>query len=66
MGVTIVANEFSEETVKQLQEEADNLYEKYNYSAGALMHHFAQKGLGVGMFSANGKIILSCRAMIKV
>ena len=59
MGVTIVASEFSDETTKKLQEEADELTNKYNYSEYAIMHHFALKGFVVSIVSANGRKIMN-------
>ena len=66
MGVTIVASEFSEETRKKLQEEADKLEKEYKYSPHAIMHHFVkQKHLTVSLNSANGKMIMNCRSALK-
>lgn len=64
MGVTIVANEFSEETRVKLQEEADKLANEYHYSNYAIMHQFAQKKLlSVSLNSANGQMVMSCRSI---
>lgn len=65
MGVTIVANEFSEVTQKKLQEEADKLANDYHYSNYAIMHHFAKKRLSVSMGAANGQIIMNCRSVCR-
>lgn len=65
MAVTIVANEFSKETVKVLQEEVDKLEREHRYSAHAIMYHLAQKGFCVSLYSANGKLILNCKSAIK-
>lgn len=64
MGVTIVANEFSKETEKKLQEEADRLSNEYHYSPFKIMDYFVErKLLAVSLNSANGQIILSCRSI---
>lgn len=63
--VTIVANEFSEETKRELQKEADKLA-KENYSAHAIMHHFASvRRLQVNLYSASGQLTLNCKAVCK-
>ena len=64
--VTIVANEFSEETKKTLQEEADKLASEYNYSPHAIMEYFAKrKLLAVSLYSVSGQLTLRCKAVCK-
>ena len=65
MGVTIVASEFSDETTKKLQEEADELANKYNYNDYAIMHHFALKGFAVSNVSAHGRMIMNLNSKCK-
>ena len=59
MTVTIVASGFSDETTKKLQEEANDLANKYNYTEYAIMHHFALKGFIVSIVSVNGRKIMN-------
>lgn len=62
MEVTIVANEFSEETRKNFQREADQLA-KQNYSAHAIMQHLAsKKHVATSMIYANGKSCIRCHS----
>lgn len=64
MGVTIVANGFSKETIQQLQKEADDLA-KNNYSNYAIRHYFVEtKHMAVSLNSANGKMIMRCYSVL--
>ncbi len=63
MGVTIVANEFSEETRKNFQKEADELA-KQNYSAHAIMEHLAHKRhVATSMTYSNGHACVHCHSV---
>lgn len=61
MGVTIVANEFSEETRKKFQEEADNLMEKYNRVPYDIKAYLAEKyKIAVSMYFEGKETKLNC------
>lgn len=65
MGVTIVANEFSEETRKNFQKEADKLA-KQNYSAHAIMRYLAHtKHIATSITYSNGQAYMNCHSVCK-
>lgn len=66
MSVTIVANEFSEETRAKLQEEVDKLANEYHYSNHAIMQQLAKRRLlAVSLNLVNGQAIMSCHSTFK-
>lgn len=62
MGITIVSDKLKKEEVKRLQEEANELVSKNNYSAHAIQYHFGMyEKLSVSVVSASEeKITLNC------